>query len=157
NGVLELNAVAAVNNGVTNYNATLRMATGTTSTLTNVLDFTGTCIVDLNNTAGDSHLDGAWSGGATVNIISQQNASRTFTVGGNGSGGGNLLNFFGTIAMGTNIGFLRFNDGGGNPNLGTTNVTIDLGSSNATFLVRNGNVTVDLGAVTGGPGTRLTG
>jgi autotransporter-associated beta strand protein len=157
NGVLELNAVAAVNNGVTNYNATLRMATGTTSTLTNVLDFNGTCTVDLNNTAGDSHLDGAWSGGATVNIISQQNASRTFTVGGNGSGGGNLLNFFGTIAMGTNIGFLRFNDGGNSPNLGTTNVTIDLGSGSAAFLVRNGGVTVELGAVTGGPGTRLTG
>jgi autotransporter-associated beta strand protein len=158
NGVLELNNTGVVTNtGVTNFNATLRIATGTTSTLTNVLDFNGTCTVDLNNTAGDTHLTGAWSGSGTINIINQQTNSRTFTVGGNGAGGGNLLNFFGTIAMSTNVGFLRFNDGGGNPNLGTTNVTIDLGSSNATFLVRNGGVTVDLGAVTGGPGTRLTG
>jgi autotransporter-associated beta strand repeat len=157
-GILELNSAAAItNSAVTNRNATLRIATGSTATLTNILDFNETCTVDLNNTAGDTHLTGAWSGGGTVNIINQQNASRTFTVGGNGAGGGNLLNFFGTIAMGTNIGFLRFNDGGGNPNLGTTNVTIDLGTGSASFLVRNGGVTVDLGAVTGGPGTRLTG
>jgi autotransporter-associated beta strand protein len=158
NGVLEVNNTGSVtNSGITNFNATLRVATGTTSTLTNVLDFNGNCLVDLNNTGGDTHLTGAWSGSGTVNVINQNTNNRTFTVGGNGAGGGNLVNFFGTIAMGTNVGFLRFNDGGGNPNLGTTNVTIDLGSSNATFLVRNGGVIVDLGAVTGGPGTRLTG
>jgi autotransporter-associated beta strand protein len=157
NGVLELNTTAAVTNaGVTNLNAALRIATGTTSTLTNVLDFNGTCTVDLNNTPGDTHLTGAWSGNATVNVINQQNASRTFTVGGNGDGGGNILNFTGTIAMGTNIGFLRFNDAG-NFNFGTTNLTIDLGTGTANFLVRNGGITVDVGAISGGPGTKVTG
>ena len=128
NGVLELNSTAAVtNNGVTNFSSTLRIATGSTATLTNVLNFNGTCTVDLNNTPGDTHLTGAWSGNATVNVINQQNSSRTFTVGGNGDGGGNILNFFGAIAMGTNNGFLRFNDSA-NFNFGSTNLTIDLGS-----------------------------
>jgi fibronectin-binding autotransporter adhesin len=157
NGALELNNTGAVTNtGVTNLNATLRIATGTTSTLTNVLNFNGTCTVDLNNTPGDTHLTGAWSGSGTVNIINQQTNSRTFTVGGNGAGGGNLLNFFGTIAMGTNTGFLRFNDAT-NFNFGSTNLTIDLGTGTANFLVRNGGITVDVGAISGGPGTKVTG
>jgi autotransporter-associated beta strand protein len=155
--VLELNTVAAVANiGITNFNSTLRIATGSTATLTNVLDLEGTCTVDLNNTPGDTHLTGAWSGNATVNVINQQNASRTFTVGGNGDGGGNILNFFGTIAMGTNNGFLRFNDSA-NFNFGSTNLTIDLGTGTANFLVRNGGITVDVGAISGGPGTKVTG
>lgn len=157
NGVLELNNVAAVTNtGVTNFSSTLRIATGSTATLTNVLNFNGACTVDLNNTPGDVHLTGAWSGNATVNVINQQNASRTFTVGGNGDGGGHILNFFGTIAMGTNAGFLRFNDAA-NFNFGSTNVTIDLGTGTANFLVRNGGITVDVGAISGGPGTKVTG
>jgi autotransporter-associated beta strand protein len=157
NGVLELNTIAAVtNSGVTNYNATLRIATGSSATLTNVLDFNGACTVDLNNTPGDTHLTGAWSGNATVNVINQQNSSRTFTVGGNGDGGGNILNFFGTIAMGTNNGFLRFNDSA-NFNFGSTNLTIDLGTGTANFLVRNGGITVDVGAISGGPGTKVSG
>jgi autotransporter-associated beta strand protein len=157
NGVLELNSVAAVTNlGVTNFSSTIRVATGSTATLTNVLNFNGVCTVDLNNTAGDTHLTGAWSGNATVNVINQQNNSRTFTVGGNGDGGGDILNFFGTIAMGTNNGFLRFNDSA-NFNYGSTNLTIDLGTGTANFLVRNGGITVDVGAITGGPGTKVTG
>jgi autotransporter-associated beta strand protein len=157
NGVLELNTVTAVTNaGVTNFSSTLRIATGSTATLTNVLNFNGTCTVDLNNTPGDVHLTGAWSGNATVNIINQQNNSRTFTVGGNGDGGGNILNFFGTIAMGTNAGFLRFNDSA-NFNFGSTNLTIDLGTGTGNFLIRNGGITVDVGAISGGPGTKVTG
>jgi autotransporter-associated beta strand protein len=134
----------------------LRIATGSTATLTNVLNFNDACTVDLNNTPGDVHLTGAWSGNATINVINQQNASRTFTVGGNGDGGGNILNFFGTVAMGTNAGFLRFNDAA-NFNFGSTNVTIDLGTGTANFLVRNGGITVDVGAIIGGPGTKVTG
>ena len=163
NGVLQINAAAAVNSpGVTNNGSTLRIATGSTVTIGNVLDFEGTCTIDLNNTGGDTHLDGGWSGSGTINVINQQNASRTVTVGGNGSsndsgGHGNLVEFTGTINMGTNSGSLRFNDGGANYNTGGTNATIDLGAGSATFLVRNGGITIDVGALAGGPNTRVTG
>ena len=158
NGVLQVNTVAAGGGaGLTNQGGALRF--GASFTLANVVEFNGNCTIDLNNVAGDNALDGAWSGNGTVNIIRQQSASRTFTVGGNGSGiaHGSLLDFYGTLNMGTNSGSLRFNDGGANYNLGSTNVTIDLGSGSATFLVRNGGVTIDLGALAGGPNTRLFG
>jgi autotransporter-associated beta strand protein len=68
-----------------------------------------------------------------------------------------MLEFTGTISMTTNAGSLRFNDGGSSYNTGSTNVTIDIGTGSATFLVRNGGVTIDLGAFTGGPNTKLSG
>jgi autotransporter-associated beta strand protein len=162
-GVLQFNALGAISSaGITNNGATLRIATGGTLTLGNVLDLEGACTIDLNNTGGDTHLDGAWSGNATINVINQQNSSRTFTVGGNGTsndtgGHGNLVELTGTISMTTNSGSLRFNDGGANYNTGSTNVTIDLGTGSATFLVRNGGLTIDVGALAGGPNTKVTG
>jgi autotransporter-associated beta strand protein len=160
-GTVRLNTLGGLGGGgITNQDSVFRVALA--GTIPNSLDFTGDCTVDLSNVGGDSALNGAWSGSGTVNVVNQQNASRTLTVGGNGSSNGsgsqgNALLFSGTINMGTNSGFLRFNDGGGNHNFGSTNLTIDLGSSTATFLVRNGGITIDLGEFRGGPATRLYG
>lgn len=53
-------------------------------------------------------------GDGTVNLVNQQSSTlRTFTIGGNGAGGGNMANFTGAINIGTNNGDLRLNDGGG--------------------------------------------
>jgi autotransporter-associated beta strand protein len=178
NGVLSLNNANANSGGVTIGGGTLTLpnATGAGSgtiiggngttlsivgAITVVNQFnvpSGTVTVDLNNAGGNTALDGAWSGAGTVVIVDQEPTSgRTMTMGGNGSGGGSMVNFTGTIELGTNSESFRFNDGGGNANTGNTNLTLDLGTSTATFLVRNGGVTIDLGALKGGSGTFLSG
>ncbi|HVM49818.1 MAG TPA: autotransporter-associated beta strand repeat-containing protein [Candidatus Acidoferrum sp.] len=156
NGLLRLStANGAGSGGITNYSSTLRIATS--STIGNVVEFHGICTVDLNNTGGNQALDGAWSGDGTVNFISQQSSTiRTFTMGGNGAGGGTMANFTGVINLGTNNGFFRFNDGGGNFNTGNTNLFLDLGTSTAVFLNRDRGQPVYLGALAGGSGTVLT-
>jgi len=157
-GVFQANSTTgAGTGGITNNAATLRIGVSGTVTLPNVMSVNGNATVDLNNVSGDAHLTGAWSGSGTVNVINQQNSSRTFTMGGNGSGGGHMYEFLGSVNMGTNSGSLRFNDGGGSPNLGGTNVTIDLGTGSATFLVRNGGVKIDVGELRGGPNTLVRG
>jgi len=154
-GALRLNASGVAGTGtITNVNSTLLVASAIS--FGNPLHFTGTCTVDLNNAGGNTALNGAWSGDATVNIINQQNSTRTFTVGGNGTGG-YMWDFSGILNMGTNDGTLRFNDGGGSFNLGSSNATFNLGSGSAILRGRNGGVTVHLGALLGGPGTRLLG
>ena len=155
NGVLRLNVATALStNAVTNYSATLRLST--TTTIGNAIDFEGTCTLDLANAGGNQALDGAWSGSGTVNIINQQNSTRIFTVGGNGSGGGDMANFSGVLSFGTNSGTLRFNDGGGNPNLGSSNAVFDLGTGSCVFFTRNNGATVNFGALTGGNLTSIT-
>jgi autotransporter-associated beta strand protein len=153
NGVLRFsNLGSASTAGITNYGATLRLATSTT--IPNVLDFEGNCTLDLNNTGGNQGLDGSWSGGGTVNIINQA-AGQLLTIGGNGNGGGNLSGFTGIINFGTNSGSFRFNDGGGSPNEGSTSLTLDLGTGKAIFFTRNRGVTAYIGALAGGSGTIL--
>ena len=154
NGVLRVNtATSAGSGGITNYGSTFRIATSTT--LGNMVDWRGTCLLDLNNNGGNQAIDGAWSGDGTVNFINQQSSTiRTFTIG--GASGGNLANFTGTINIGTNNGVFRFNDGGGSPNLGNSSLFLDLGTSTPIFLARNRGVTIQLGALAGGSGTVLT-
>jgi autotransporter-associated beta strand protein len=143
-------------------NTTLRINTAVT--VSNVFDAEGTVIVDLNNTGGNTSMNGAWTGSGTV-IISNQNTStvRLMTVGGNGygtngtTGHGDMLAFNGTLSLGNTPGVLRFNDGGGSVNTGSTNMTLDMGTSAAWFVSRNGGATMNFGALTGGPNTIMTG
>src|SRR5262249_50918230 len=116
----------------------------------------GNVTVDCNNVAGNTALLGAWVGSGTVTISNIQNSGRTFTLGGTGSGGGNMVNFSGTFSGGNSVGFLRFNDNG-NQNLGSTNAIFDLGTGSAVMLARNGGITLNLGALSGGPNTSLSG
>lgn len=156
NGVLQINNASSLGaGGFTNIGATLKI--GAAMTVSNVVDFEGNCAVDLNNSSGDIALNGAWTGSGAVTVLNQPNAARTFTVGGNGYGGGTFTGFSGTLNMGTNSAFLRFNDGGGSPNLGSPNMTLDLGTASATLLARNGGITIDIGTLRGGPATRVMG
>lgn len=158
NGTLQLNiAGAAGTTGITNYGATIRGPSGATVTHVNIMEVNGNTTIDCANSSGDLHLNGAWIGSGTINVINFANAARTLTLGGNGNGGGSMAAFTGTINMGTNSGQLRYNDGGANANLGNPAMTLDLGTGAADFKVRNGGVTVDIGAFSGGAGTFLTG
>jgi autotransporter-associated beta strand protein len=154
NGALRLNNATAASGGLTNQGATLRI--GTTTTITNNVEFDGACIIDLLNQGGNQALDGAWAGSGTVTFINQDPNARTFTIGGRGS----MNAFTGTLAMTTNTGFFRLNDGGATgsgPNFGNALATFDLGTGSATLLQRNGGTVNYLGALIGGPNTKLAG
>jgi autotransporter-associated beta strand protein len=161
NGTLAIQSANGGGNGViSNQNNTTLRVIGAL-TVANALDFEGTVFVDLNNTGGNAALDGAWSGSGTAIITNQNNAAgRTFTIGGNGALGGNLTNFSGTIECGNSPQIIRFNDGGATgsgPNFGSSNMTLDLGTSTAIFVTRNGGTTINIGALMGGANTTLSG
>ena len=64
--------------------------------------------------------------------------------------------FAGTINMGTSAGTLRLN-GNINATYGSPTAAFDLGTANATLCNRNGDLTIQFGAVSGGPNTTLQG
>ena len=128
----------------------------------NVLQFNGTNIVDAN--LGTFTLDGAWQGSGTV-ILTNMSGS-TVTAGGNGNavpgGAAGMANFTGTVIVcsvnrdgSTATGNLRFNNGGGNNNLGNAAMTLDLGQGSAHFTEKNNGATTSFGALFGGPNTQL--
>lgn len=154
-GVLSLaNAASAGPAAITNLNgSTLRLAGS--YTLANNLNFNGDCTIDLNNNSpsGDRHLNGEWTGNATIYISNISDISRTFTIGGVGG----MSSLSGIIDLGTSSVRFRFNDSGGNPSTGSPNVHFKLGTGTVIVEPRNGGVTLDLGALEGGPLTTLRG
>ena len=126
----------------------------------NVLVFNGTNTVDAN--LENFTLDGSWQGSGTV-IITNLASGMTLTSGGNGNGGGTMANFTGNVIVATtnsdgvtlSAGTFRFNNGGGNNNLGNAAMTLDLGNGSAQFSEKNASQTTTFGALFGGPNTVL--
>lgn len=141
--------------GLTNSGATLRINGG--FAVDNIMEWNGTSTLDLANAAGNTATRGAWIGSGTVNIVNLENATRTFTIGGNGAGGGHMFDFSGIVDFGTNDGFFRINNDNGNFNFGSSNATFNVGTGLGTLNQRNGGTTTYLGALIGGPGTKLSG
>ena len=163
NGTIISNGVVQFNNstgpgfgGITNYDATVRFSGALT--VNNSLNFNGNAKLELTGvSSGNIALRGSWSGGGTVLVnFLTQNAGQTFSIGGEGNDGGTMSNFFGTVSFGTHTGFVRLNNN--EPfNVGSSNATFDLGTGNLLFSQRNGNTTTYLGALAGGPNTKLSG
>ncbi len=157
-GRLQVNANAATGTGgLTNNASTLRVQGALV--LDNVVDWSGNCGLEFNGVGGNNTaLRGAWSGNGTVNVyFVSANASQTFTIGGAGAGGGHMWNFAGTVDFGTNSGFLRINNDNSTFNFGSSNATFNLGTGTGVLNQRNGSTTTYLGALIGGPGTRVAG
>ncbi len=154
-GIIQFGTTSAGAGAVTNNNGTtLRLNTATT--FVNAFDFEGTVTIDLNNFANNMGIGspGVISGSGNVTFINQNAAAvRTFTLGGSSS---SLANFTGSFSFGTSSGVFRFNDGGGIGNTGSSTALFDLGTGTATFLNRNRNGSVNMGALTGGPNTKIT-
>jgi autotransporter-associated beta strand protein len=73
---------------------------------------------------------------------------------------GSMSGFGGTIAFGNSAGMLRLNSnssGANDVNFGSAAAHFDLGSAGATLTNRNGDITIHLGALSGGSGTHLHG
>jgi autotransporter-associated beta strand protein len=155
-GTLQLNAAgSAGTGGITNNGAVVRL---NTAIVPNVpIDFTGTCRVELSGVGGgNAGFQNDWSGSGTVLVnFLTQNAAQTFSMGGSGNGG-DMWDFSGTLDLGTNSGNFRFNNNE-SYNLGSSNATFNLGTGDARLWQRNGNTTTHLGALLGGPNTRLEG
>lgn len=107
-------------------------------TLNNTLNIVGTNNFTVNNA---NNTVSGMTGSGTLTL----NTGTTFTFGGDMSG------FSGTIKVGTIIN-PRFNG-----STGSSNALFDLGNTFATNNTRNGGVTIQLGALSGGPNTLLRG
>ncbi|MGC3956864.1 MAG: autotransporter-associated beta strand repeat-containing protein [Verrucomicrobiota bacterium] len=154
NGKLQVNNnTAAGAGGLTNNAATLRIQGALV--LDNLVDFVGSCGLEFNGVGGNNTaLRGNWVGGGTVNVYFQSaNASQTFTIGGIG----HMWDFTGTVDFGTNTGFLRINNENSTVNFGSSNATFNVGTGTGSLNQRNGGTTTHLGALIGGPNTKLAG
>jgi len=151
------NATSAGTGGITNNGATLRV--NGALVVDNIVEFNGTCNVEVSSLGGgNAALRGSWYGNGTVNItILDTNVAQTFTIGGQSASGGNMDNFFGTVDFGTNTGNLRLNNDNSTFNFGSSNAAFNLGTGTGSFNQRNGGTTNYLGALSGGPNTRLAG
>ena len=155
NGTLQINNATSFGPaGFTNAGATLKFGSGFTAS--QVVEFNNNCTLDLNSVSADATLRGAWSGTGTVLLTNLGNAARTFTIGGDGNGGGTMSAFTGTLNGGNCTCDVRFNDGA-QKNYGSAGAVFDLGTGGVRLLNRNGGVTIDLGALKGGSSTRLAG
>jgi autotransporter-associated beta strand protein len=143
--------------GITNNAAALRL--NGQIVLNNTVEFNGNTALLLSGVgSGNAALRGAWSGGGQVNItFVTQTAGQTFTIGGAGSGGGHMWDFSGTVDFGANDGFLRINNDNSTFNFGSSNATFNLGTGTGTLNQRNGSTTTHLGALQGGPNTKIAG
>jgi autotransporter-associated beta strand protein len=154
-GVFQMgNANSAGYGSITaNNGAVLRYAGSYTTT--NNVQVNGNITLDMNNNvpSGDRHLVGDWSGTGTINISNISDIGRTITLGGLGG----LSSFNGTIDLGNSSLRFRLNHDDSSPNTGSPNLHLKLGTGTVYFEPRNGGVTIDIGALEGGPSTVLRG
>lgn len=117
--------------------------------------------------SGTSAITSAFSGNSSfINTnTNTMTSSGSATVNLNGVTGilsinGDMSGFTGTLAFGSGSGMLRINSnsvGANDRNKGSAATHFDLGTANASLTNRNGDITIDLGALTGGTSTSLRG
>ena len=139
-GILVLNNASAAGSGTITMNGgTLTLG----ASIGNALNVAGTSALN----PGTNTLSGTISGNGTLNINIP--GSNTFTV------TGDMTGFSGTFALGASTGFFQMNPSGAT--YGSSNAVFDLGFGSATLNNLNGGVTINLGALTGGTNTFLSG
>ncbi len=150
-GILRLSAAAAGTGGINlNANATLQLLNSLT--ITNNMTVTGAGIgVTMQGVATDV-WSGTWSGNGNV-TFANTNANNLFVFTESISG------LSGSIALGTSPGSFRFNNKTNNNDCtGSASASFDLGTGGATIYNLSGaGLTYDLGALSGGAGTTLSG
>jgi autotransporter-associated beta strand protein len=157
-GTLQFNNAAGGGaGGITNNGATLRL--NGQIVLNNLFHFTGNSDILLSSVgSGNAAARGAWSGDGYVRVnFLTQTAGQTFTIGGQGNGGGHMWDFSGTVDFGTNSGFLRINNDNSSFNFGSSNAVFNIGTADGALNQRNGSTVTHLGALLGGPTTKLSG
>ena len=150
NGVLALNTATAASSGTLALaGGTVSLTTGGQTTYANNLTVTANSTI--NSAGGNNNiLGGTWTGSSNVTL------NVTIASGGTFSVNGSLTNFLGTIELGNDAGFFRFNAGGGNTTFGAPNAVIDVGTNTATLEARNPG-TIAVGTLFGASGTFVKG
>jgi autotransporter-associated beta strand protein len=107
----------------------------------NALVIDGTVAI---NPSGSRTMNGAWSGLGTINLTNT--GSNLLTL------GGSMASFTGDLSLGTSTGSVRLFG-----NTGSATTAFDLGSNNLRLYTRNGGSSFQLGSLTGGTNTTLSG
>lgn len=100
--------------------------------------------VELKPSGSPRALNGTWSGSGS--ILLTNTGTNLLTL------GGSMANFSGDLSLGTSTGNVRLYG-----NAGSASTAFDLGSSTVTLFTRNGGTSFNLGSLTGGSGTTLSG
>ncbi|MEX1048893.1 MAG: autotransporter-associated beta strand repeat-containing protein [Akkermansiaceae bacterium] len=120
--------------------------------LSNSMVFTGSSA--LASTSGNTAILNSTTG--TMSSVGSANVNLS-GIAGILSINGSMSSFTGTLSFGAGSGMLRLSAGSTAANFGSAGAHFDLGSGSAHLTNRNGNITIRLGAVSGGPNTRLQG
>ena len=117
--------------------------------------------------SGNSVISSGFSGNSTIvnstaSTFSSNGQANVNLSGLNGilSINGSMSGFSGSLNLGAISGTVRLNSnssGLNDVNLGSASALFDLGTAGATLNNRNGNLTIQLGALAGGPNTKLRG
>ncbi|HEY1661629.1 MAG TPA: autotransporter-associated beta strand repeat-containing protein [Verrucomicrobiae bacterium] len=155
-GILRLSAAAAGTGGITLSNGTILQLTNAAPasafTITNVLNIpgTGTALTIMGITTNDI-WSAPWSGSGSV-TFSSTNANNLFTF------NDNLAGFSGSISLGSSVGTFRFNSKTNDLSTGSAAASFSLGTGSVTLGTYNGGgLTYNLGALSGGASSTLTG
>jgi autotransporter-associated beta strand protein len=153
----------ALGNASTSLGTGLVTLAGGTLALPNATVFLNNSVV----VSGASAITSAYVGSSTLvnSTASTFSSSGPATLDLSGVAGtlsinGAMSGFSGTINFGAGSGMLRLNSntvGSSDVNFGSASTHLALGSGSATLTNRNGDITIELGAVSGGPSTRLSG
>ena len=124
--------------------------------LPNSMVFSGNSAITSSNSGNSSIVN---STTATFSSSGQANVS---LAGLNGilSINGSMSGFSGSLSLGNSSGTVRLNSnsaGSSDVNFGSANALFDLGSAGAALNNRNGNLTIQVGALAGGSNTKLRG
>jgi autotransporter-associated beta strand protein len=155
-GTLAVSGINPLGTGPITMNGGTLALPNTSAFLSNSMVFSGNSAITSGN-AGNSTIVNSTA--ATFSSSGQANVS---LAGLNGilSINGSMGGFSGSIAFGGSSGMVRLNansSGSSDVNFGSANALFDLGTAGATLNNRNGNLTIQLGALAGGPNTKLRG
>ena len=145
NGILSITAGGAGTGTIAMNGGTLDLV-GSSLTVNNALNITANSSFQTHNSY---ILSGAWSGSGNFTLNSGISSGRTLTI------GGNMSAYSGTVSFGGNAGTVRLDNSTGNT--GSSGAIFDLGTSTLTMNTRNGGSTMNIGGLTGGASTTLTG
>lgn len=117
--------------------------------------------------SGSSAISSLYTGNSTIlnstsNTLTSVNNPTLSLAGLNGimSINGSMSGYSGAISLGSSSGILRLNSnsiGSNDVNFGSADAHFDLGIGSARLTNRNGNITIHVGALSGGPNTHLDG
>ncbi len=155
-GTLAVSGANPLGTGTITMNGGILALPNAPTFLPNSMVFSGNSAITSSNTGNSTIVN------STASTFSSSGQANVSLAGLNGilSINGSMSGFSGSIAFGSSSGTVRLNansSGANDVNFGSANTLFDLGTAGAALNNRNGNLTIQLGALAGGPNTKLRG